>query len=168
MSMDWTTFFTDDDTAPSGPVVEADLPILPDGTHVGEIKVAIIQQKEWAKSDTNPNGECLTVKVAVAKYRPIWESIPCHYTGKVAALCRSARVEPPTKSQPKFDEGQLAGHFVTFKSLLGVSKKGNEFVKVESWQPSTAPLPTAIKEAPPVKPRPAAKPAAADADDIPF
>jgi hypothetical protein len=167
--MDWTTFFPDDDTAASGPVVEADMPILPEGTHVGEIKVALIQQKDFAKSDANPNGECLTVKIAVEKYRPIWESIPCNYTCKVAALCRSARVEPPTKAQPKFDEKQLAGHFVTFKSLLGVSQKtGNEFVKVQSWQPSTAPLPAAIKEAPAVKPRPAAKPAAADADDIPF
>ena len=167
MSMDWTTFFTDDEQKP-GPAVEADLPILPEGTHTGEIKVAIIQQKEWAKSETNPNGECLTVKVAVTNYKPIWESIPCHYTGKVAALCRAARIEPPTKASPKFDEATLAGQFVTFKSLLAISKRGNEFVKVEQGQPSTAPLPAAVKNAPPRK-TPAAKISAATPDDdIPF
>lgn len=168
MSMDWTTFFTDEEPRQGPSAVEADLPILPEGTHTGEIKVALIQQKEWAKSDINPNGECLTVKVSVTNYRPIWESIPCHYTGKVAALCRAARIEPPTKTNPKFDESSLAGQFVTFKSLLAISKKGNEFVKVEQWQPSTAPLPAAIKNAPSRKTAAAKISAETPGDDIPF
>ena len=168
MSMDWTSFFTDDDNQQAATVPENELPILPEGTHTGEIKVALIQQKDWAKSDANKNGECLTVKIAVGNYKPIWESIPCHYTGKVAAFCRAARIEPPTKANPKFDEGSLSGQMVTFKSLLAISKKGNEFVKVEQWKPGPAPLPAAITSAPPRKTSAAKISAAKPDDDIPF
>lgn len=149
--MDWSSFLTDEEQNAQPAVLEADLPILPDGPHVGEIKVSLIKQYDWAKHETNPNGECLTVKIAVSGYRPIWESVPCHYAGKVAALCRSARVEPPSKANPKFDENCLVGQFVTIETLLAISKKGNEFVKVERFKPSTPPLPEAVKKSAPRK-----------------
>jgi hypothetical protein len=168
MSMDWTAFLTDDEPTAAAAPLESELPTLPDGTHVGEIKVALIKQNEWAKHDTNPNGECLTVKIAVAKFKPIWESIPCHYAGKVAALCRSARIEPPTKANPKFDEGTLVGQFVTIETTLAISKKGNEFVKVERFRPSTAALPAELKKAAPRTNKVDAPAKEAAPDDLPF
>lgn len=170
MTFDWSSFVDEkQEDGPAAAVDEKSLPFVPDGTHVGEIKWAGYQQKDWAKKPQNPDGDCLTVKIAVPGYKPVWESIPCHFFGKVCALCAAASVNPPSKQSPNWDESQLVGRMVTIETLLGVSKAGNEYVKVERLKPGPKPLPPQVASAPPRKPPKAAKPASEmPLDDIPF
>lgn len=144
--MNWDAFVDDEfDAAASGEPPQ----MLPDGTHVAEIKWAGIQAKEWAKRDGNPDGQVLTVKLEVSpKYKPVWESIPCQQRGRIEQLCRSARVDPPAGD---WDEEQLKGKLVTVGTVLALSKAGNEFVKVSAWKPGPEQLPRSVREAPPRK-----------------
>jgi len=166
--VNWDVFVDDefDAAAPGEPQQ-----MLPDGTHVAEIKWAGIQTKDWAKRDGNPEGKVLTVKLEVAaKYKPVWESIPCQQRGRIEQLCRSARVDPP---RGEWDEQELKGQMATINTVLALSKAGNEYVKVVAWNPGPAPLPKEIREAAPRKTL--AQKAKAEflaggggADDVPF
>lgn len=164
--MNWDEFGEDDfdggETGEQG--------FVPDGTHVAEIKWAGIQKKDWAKNDRNPEGKVLAVKLEVsAKYKPFWESIPCHQRGRVEQLCRAARIDPP---RGEWDERELKGQFATVETVLALSKAGNEFVKVVTWKPGPEPLPKAVRESAPPARTPAAKVRAASpaigSDDVPF
>ena len=164
--MNWDKFGDDDFEA--GETGEQGF--VPDGTHVAQIKWAGIKKEEWAKGDKNPEGEVLTVKLEVsAKYKPVWESIPCHQRGRGEQLCRAARIAPP---RGEWDERELKGQMATVETVLALSKAGNEFVKVVAWKPGPEPLPKSVREAAPPARTPAAKVRAASpaigSDDIPF
>jgi hypothetical protein len=164
--VNWDVFQDEEIEAP----VAGEQQFAPDGTHVAQITWAGIQHKDWAKGTGNPDGKVLTVKLEVsAKYRPIWESIPCHYRGKVEQLCRSARVDPPSG---EWDEKCLKGQHASIETMLALSKAGNEYVKIAAWKPGPEPLPKEIREAPPRKTLPqkaaATFKANGGADDIPF
>lgn len=167
MSFDWSSYIEDSGDNTGLAVDEKSLPPVPDGAHVGQIKWSGYQQKEFAKGPKNTDGDVLTVKIVVSNYKPLWESIPCHFFGKVAALCAAASVNPPSKASPQWDETQLVGRMVTVETVLAVSKAGNEYVKVERFKPGPKPLPAAVAKAASRKP---AKPAEAlpPDDDIPF
>jgi hypothetical protein len=166
MSFDWSSFIDESDDKGGVAVDEKLLPLLPDGAHVGEIKWAGYQQKPYAKSPKNEHGDVLTVKIVVPKYRPQWESIPCHFFGKVAALCAAAGVTAPSKTSPQWDETQLVGKSITIETLQAVSKLGNDYVRLERIKPAPKAADAGPAKAPPRAP---AKPAAEfPQDDIPF
>jgi len=172
MRFDWPTDsdFTAGQPASAGD--ERDRPLLPDGTHVVSIVWAGEQTKDWAIHDQdNPDGKVLTVKLDCGKqWRPLWESIRVHWRGKIEALCRSARIAPPSSGQD-WSEDQLVGQFVTIETVQAVSKAGREFVMIDQWRPGPP-----VAQLPPVEKRVARTPAAkahaefrADhPDDIPF
>lgn len=148
---------------------EQNLPPLPDGPHVGEIVRAWMEDKSWesAKSDDNPTGRSLCVVVAVNGYREVEASIPQHWYGRVSALCRSARVDPPTTDD--WDEAVLVGKTVSIQAQTRTSAKNAEYVAVERWLPASPPLPAAMRQparTPPKKADATAKQAAPD--DIQF
>lgn len=159
--MNWDSFGIDE---PAKPKDEGEL--CPEGTHVGTIGWAKVQPKEWAKNaQSNPQGWCLCIRIDVKPgIKAVWETIPCQRRGSIEALCRSARVDPPSGD---WGEQALVGKTVTFDSVIALSKQGNDYVKVERFKPG------------PERP-PAEKPAArrtqtqkadatvADKDDIPF
>jgi hypothetical protein len=143
--MNWDEFGEDDFEA----VENGEQGFVPDGTHVAKIVWAGIQHKEWAKNDRNASGKVLTVKLEVsARYKPVWESIPCHQRGKVEQLCRAARVDPP---RGEWDERELKDQMATVETVLALSKAGNEFVKVVTWKPGPEQLPKEIRESAPRK-----------------
>ena len=165
--MNWAEFAAADT---AGPVGQA-LPLLADGTHVGEIVEVSIAEKPWCKAEiVNERGKSLVIVVSVRGHRDVEVTIPCHWGGKVDAVCRAARVQPPAAAE--WDEQQLVGKVVSIDTLQATSGKGTEYVRIEKWLPGPAPLPAAAAPAP--KPtRPPAKKAdaaakAAAPDDIPF
>ncbi len=165
--MNWDEFGEDD----FGVGESGEQGFVPDGTHVAQIKWVGIQNKEGAKNDRNPEGKVLAVKLEVsAKYKPFWESIPCHQRGRVEQLCRAARIDPP---RGEWDERELKGQMATVETVLALSKAGNEFVKVVAWKPGPEPLPKEVRDAAPRKTL--AQKAKAEfvaggggADDVPF
>ena len=168
--MNWDEFGDDEFDAGAGDAGEPQ-GFCPDGTHVAKIVWVGIQNKDWAKSGGNPEGKVLTVKLEVsAKYKPVWESIPCHQRGKVEQLCRAARVDQP---HGEWDERVLKGQMATVETVLALSKASNEFVKVVAWKPGPEPLPKEIREAPVRKTLPQKAKAefvagGGGADDVPF
>lgn len=176
--MRWDEFMPEDDapaTASAGP-----LPILPASQpgkpHVGEIVKVMVVKKDfdWAKhAELNPQGKSLVLEVAVGNHKPVEATLPCHYTGKIAAMCRSARVHPPARGED-WDEQQLLGKTVIIETVTVISSRGTEYARVEKWIANAEPLPKAIAQA-----KPAARSQSAKAhqaftanatgdDDIPF
>lgn len=171
--MKWDAFL-DDETATNSGLSQILPESAPDRPHVGEITKARLVDKDfdWAKSDRNVNGTCLVLDVAVPKFKPFEATIPCHYAGKVQALCRSARVHPPAKGGD-WDEQCLVGQAVTFDSVTVMDARGVERVRVTKWHPNPAPPPAEVLQ----RQTPARTQAAkahreftsnAAADDIPF
>ena len=153
--------FIDAEVQSKGPV--------PDGTHVGKIASVAVEQKpwDWTKGANNPEGLCLTVEVEVLGFDTVEKTIPCHWRGAIEELCRSARVEPPAKGED-WDEAELLDQVVSIETLLSVSTKGNEFVKVVRFKPtsqSNTPKPKPVKQTPAQRIDAETK---ADPDDIPF
>lgn len=143
--------------------------LAPDGRHVGEITRAWMEDKPWdsAKSEDNPTGKSLCVVVAVDGCREIEVSIPCHWYGRVSALCRSARVEPPAADD--WDETVLVGKAVSLETKQRTSAKNTEYVAVEKWLPGAPPPPAATRQPARTAPKKADAAAKAEApDDIPF
>lgn len=154
--MNWDQFLEEPGTGETG----GPLPLLPESQPgkpwVGEIVKATVVRKDfdWAKDERrNPDGFCIVIEVAVAKYRTFEATIPCHYTAKVAALCKSARVHPPGGGD--WDEQALVGRSVTFESVTVMSPRGTEYVRVNKWLPNAEPLPANTAAS-----KPAAKPVA--------
>lgn len=168
--MRWDEFLTVEN-APAQQQGDA-LPMLPDDTHVAEITAAWIEPVDfdWAKSATNTEGKCLKLALEKNGFRQFEATVPCHFTGKVEAICRAARVDAPARGVD-WDEKQLKGRVVAVETKQAVSQRGREYVRIEKWLPGPEQLPKAVRETPARKP--AAKAAAAfkeqaNADDLPF
>jgi len=141
--------------------------LCPDGVHVAEIGWVKIQPKDWAKTDRNPEGMCLTVRLDIKKgIKAVWDSIPCDRRGSIAALCRSAGLAPPSG---EWNESELRGRMVTAETVLRGSRRGTEYVAVAKYSPGPEPLPTVVRERANRTPTQKADAAAAMTDDdIPF
>ena len=143
------------------------LPLVPDGTHVAQVKFVDFRKKERVKCDANPDGEVILVLLAVPKYEPFFVDVPCHYRGTVEALCRSASVDPPDPNAD-WDCRVLKDRMVTVETIHGIGKTGKDYVRVERWKTGPAPLPSVVRNAPARTPKQKADNAGHDPDDIPF
>ena len=123
-----------------------------------------LRNVEWKKSEANPHGKCLNLRVDVSGYQAAWDDVPLQMRNIIEAVCRSARVHPPTPNE-EWDEQSLKGQTITIETISGISKAGRPFVRISKYRPSTAPLPKEL-----AKPAPRAKPEKVDLapDDIPF
>lgn len=152
---------------------EKDRPLLPEGTHTVSIVWAGEQVRDWAKHEKdNPAGTVLSVKLDCGpKWQPVWESIRTHWRGAIEALCRSARVAPPTSGQ-EWSEKDLVGQWVTIETVNAISKAGREYVKIEKWRAGppingeTVKVETRAARTPAAKVKASAP--AIGSDDIPF
>ena len=165
MSINWDDFGDEGETATGAGGQQ----LCPEGVHVAKIDFVKIEDKEWAECSANKSGTCLVIRMDVSPdIKKVYDTIPCHQRGRIEALCRSARVDPP---RGEWNERELKGQMVTFESVLALSKGGKEFVKIDSYKPNAEPLPKEIRERPPVArtaTQKADKAAAMPSDDIPF
>jgi len=166
--MRFDEFWSDD--AATTATESADLPLLPDGRHVGEIKVARFKAVEWKKTPTNPAGMCLTLCVEVAGHQAVWADCPVQFRGLIESVCRAASVQPPAKGED-WDESVLKGHMVSIETVQGIGKSGRQYVRIDKWHPGPGPLPKEVAAKPAAKSPKGEKPNVATTeayDDIPF
>lgn len=143
---------------------QADLPMLPDGRHAGEINYVAIKTAKWCENQLNAEGTYILLGIDVPGYKRVWESVPVDRRAKIEAVCRSAGVAKPTPPDP-WDEEQLKGQWVSIETVVGIAKSGKEYVRVERFHGDKKPLPP---EQPKAK-RPAKEPVEDQfPDDIPF
>lgn len=123
-----------DDFADAGATAATSVEQLcPDGIHVAEIQSAREATKEWFKSERNPHGKCLTVRMKVRDgIKHVYHDIPADRRGMLEALCGAAGV---ALTRGEWDEKQLEGRIVTIETALRVSKRGNEYVAVTQCTP---------------------------------
>ena len=153
----------DDDGRDDG----APLPMLPEGTHTGEIVDAKGKRLKFMERDSNPSGDTLELTVDIRGYRPLGCLIPATFRGLVEAVARSAGVPIPVRGE-EWNEKQLIGRTVTVDTVQVVSAKGKQYARVEKWHESPSkPLPPERKPAART-PLQKADAAAASNDDIPF
>lgn len=153
----------DDDGSDYG----SSLPLVPEGTHTGEIVDAVSKRLPFFKNDRNKNGDGLVVFVDVRGYRTMECPIPVTFRGKIEAVARAAGVPVPVRGED-WDEKQLIGRTVTVETIQAVSGKGTQYARVERWHESPSkPLPPERKPAART-PLQKADAASATTDDIPF
>lgn len=158
------------DDAATTATESADLPLLPDGRHVGEIKVARFKAVEWKKSPANPEGLCLSLCVEVAGHQAVWADCPVQFRGLIESVCRAASIHPPAKGED-WDEAALKGHMVSIETVQGIAKSGRQFVRIEKWHAGPGPVPKDIAAKLAAKSPKGAKPNPVNQegyDDIPF
>ena len=162
--MRFDEFWSDDAAEPV-----AELPLLPAGSHSGEIVEVGWKDLKFKVSDQNKRGTSLVIKVDVPGYQVTEAIIPAQYRGLIEAVCRAARQHVPSKDED-WDCGCLKGQVVRIDTEIGTGKTGREFVRIAKWHKGADPLPKAIKATP--ARTPAAKVEAAgqggEPDDIPF
>lgn len=172
--MNWAEFEDDDDLDLIRPPA-SELPLLPASEPGkpwrGMVVSAAVREVnfDWAKSEKNPAGKSLSIEVEVDGHRRFEQTIPCHFIGKVRAVCASAGVSPPSG---EWSEQQLVGRTVLIDTVEAISKAGRPYVRVAKWLPAEHAKP--VEAAKPRAPRrtatqkvdAAAKGSAPD--DIPF
>lgn len=151
----------------------ANLPLVSDGRHTGEILSAQEKCLPFMQSETNKDGKALVLTVDISGFQPLEAIVPATFRGKIEAVARSAGVPIPVRGE-EWDERQLVGRTVTIETALAVSpKSGKEYVRIERWHASPS------KPLPPSRPASVARSPAAKAhkqftanstsnDDIPF
>lgn len=167
--MRFDEFWTDDPSIDPKP--KADLPLLPDGEHAGEIVTAKVKDLKFKIKPDNQRGTSLVLEVEVTGYQVVEAIIPVTLRWLVESVCRSASINIPVRGED-WDPEQLVGRQVRIDTVYGITGAGKEYVRVEKWIKGPAPLPAAVATKSPPARTPAAKVEAAgqggEADDIPF
>jgi cell division septation protein DedD len=158
-------FMLDDDAAAS-PNPE-DREIVPAGIHTMTIRNAEEGPNEYRRSDANPDGMCLKLRLSTGAYRFVFDDIPKHLGWRAKQLAEAVGIIPVGGSLSLATD-ELADKVVTVEISHYTSKAGKVSAVVKRY------VAAAEKPAAAAKPArtPAAKVKAASpevgGDDIPF
>lgn len=154
-------FIIEEDFNAAAPAQERD--IVPAGTHRMVIKVAEEGPNEFKTSDTNPNGDCLKLRLATVdgNYKFIFHDIPRHLPWMAANLADALGIKA-VGERLTLTPDDCREQIVTVEISHYTSKAGKTSAVVKRYVPQSV----AEKAKPATAPR--ARPVAATADDIPF
>jgi hypothetical protein len=159
--MDFTIADESFDTA--APTIERQ--IMPAGTHRMVIKFAEEGPNEYKRSDDNPEGLCLKLRLSDAdgKFKFVFDDLPKHLGWRAQQLAAAVGITP-VDGRLSLTPDELVDQIVRVEVSHYTSKAGKTSAVVKKYLPQQADVPKAAK------PRaPAAKAAAAfDSDSIPF
>jgi hypothetical protein len=159
--MDFTIADESFDTA--APMIERQ--IMPAGTHRMVIKFAEEGPNEYKRSDDNPEGLCLKLRLSDAegKFKFVFDDLPKHLGWRAQQLAAAVGITP-VDGRLSLTPDELVDQIVRVEVSHYTSKAGKTSAVVKKYLPQQADVPKAAK------PRaPAAKAAAAfDSDSIPF
>jgi hypothetical protein len=161
--MDWT--MTDDELPQD---VHAMRPeereIVPVGTHKATIKKAEERCVDWKKTNANPTGACLSLRLSVGKHQLVFHDLPHDLPWLARQLAAALGIEAEDgtlRIVPSEIEGrELTADFTHFTKRDGTVKADvKAYVPLKPAAPKRQTLPQKAH---------AAFKAAAGADDIPF
>lgn len=134
--------------------------IVPAGVHAMVIKHAEEGPNEYKRSDENPDGMCLKLRLATVNgtYKFVFDDIPKHLGWRAKQLADASGIQP-VNGRVSLNSDDLVGLAVTVEVSHYTSKAGKVSAVVKRY---VAPEATAT-------PKPKPKPVAAvGIDDIPF
>jgi len=156
---------TQDDTAPA-PVETADRPLVPPGTHVLTIVHAEEGPNEYKRSDENPEGLCLKLRLGTdGGHRFVFDDIPQHLAWRARQFAAALAIVPAGDALDLVPD-ELVGQKVTVEITHYTSKVGKVSAVVKKYVPAVATPKAASKQAKRSS-LPAVQAAFPD-DDIPF
>lgn len=158
-----------DDEQADGDTPAGDWPWPNDGRHTGEIVRVRDDSFSWMERH-GAGGRALAIDVQIPKAKRVETVVSVLWRGKIAEICRAARVAPPARGED-WDEKQLVGRQVVVETVLGIAKSGREYCRVDKWIPVAEPAKVETAAAPQSKPATKRSPPAAvkaGSDDIPF
>ena len=152
-----------DDNAPA-PVETADRPLVPAGTHVLTIVHAEEGPNEYKRSDENPEGLCLKLRLGTdGGHQFVFDDIPQHLPWRAKQFAASLAIVPAGEALDLVPD-DLVGQKVTVEITHYTSKVGKVSAVVKRYVPATATPKVASKS---VAKRAAVLASTPD-DDIPF
>lgn len=132
--MRFDDFWTDDDAEPVG-----ELAFPADGRYTGTI-VRVRSEKFDFMARHGAEGQTLAIDVEIPRHRRLEALVSVMWRGKIGEICRAARVRPPARGED-WDEQQLVGKPVVIETVLGISKAGKEYCRIDKWHAQAEPLP---------------------------
>jgi hypothetical protein len=155
---------SEDDTP--APIETADRPLVPAGTHVLTIVHAEEGPNEYKRSDENPEGLCLKLRLGTdGGHKFVFDDLPQHLAWRAKQFASALAIVPAGEALDLVPD-DLVGQKVTVEITHYTSKVGKVSAVVKRYVPATA-TPKASK---PVAKRSnlAAVNAAFPDDEIPF
>jgi len=142
----------------------ADRPLVPVGTHTMTIVHAEEGPNEYKRSDENPEGLCLKLRLSTdGGHRFVFDDLPQHLAWRAKQFAAALAIMPAGEALDLVPD-DLVGQKVTVEVTHYTSKAGKKSAVVKRYVPATA--------TPKVASKPVAKRAAVLAstpdDDIPF
>ena len=154
-----------DDNAPA-PVETSDRPLVPPGTHVLTIVHAEEGPNEYKRSDENPEGLCLKLRLGTdGGHKFIFDDIPQHLAWRARQFAAALAIVPAGDALDLVAD-ELAGQKVTVEVVHYTSKAGKVSAVVKKYVPAVA-TPKARVASPTAATRRAVLATTPD-DDIPF
>jgi hypothetical protein len=132
--MDWT--MTDDEPFPSDvhQARQEEREIVPAGTHVAIIKKAEERCVDWKKTDTNPTGECLSLRLSVGKYQLVFHDLPHDQPWMAKQLAAALGIEPEDGTL-RIVPGEIEGREVTADFKHFTKRDGTVKADVKAYVP---------------------------------
>lgn len=164
--MDWDMNIDEDFPADVHKTMPEERTIVPVGTHVATIKRAEEGPNEWKKSDANPDGICLKLRLAIGQHKFVFHDLPKHMPWMAKQLADALGIQPDGNTLRVVPE-EIEGREVTVEIVHYTSKSGKVSAVVKKYVPATAKAAAPKRQTLPQKAAATFK-AAAGTDDIPF
>ena len=128
-------FMLDDDAAAS-PNPE-DREIVPAGIHTMTIRNAEEGPNEYRRSDANPDGLCIKLRLSTGTYKFVFDDIPKHLAWRAKQLAEAVGILP-VGGKLSLTPDDLADKTVTVEVSHYTSKAGKVSAVVKRYVPATA------------------------------
>lgn len=160
-------FMIDDDYSTATQTMQ-DREIVPAGVHTMTIVNVEEGPNEYKRSDANPDGLCIKLRLSTGAYKFIFDDIPMHLGWRAKQLAEAVGILP-VGGKLSLTPDDLADKAVTVEVSHYTSKAGKVSAVVKRYLPATAtPAASAPKRQTLPQKAAATFKAAAGGDDIPF
>lgn len=159
-------FMIDDEPMQATTIDTGDRPIVPAGTHTLTIRSASEGPNEYKRSDENPEGLCLKLRLATdGNHRFVFDDIPMHLGWRAQQLAAAVGIIP-VDGRLTLRPDELDGQKVSVEITHYTSKAGKVSAVVKRYLPGTADKPEKTAASRPTRAQKIL--AALPDDDIPF
>lgn len=131
-------FMIDDEPTQATTIDTGDRPIVPAGTHTLTIRSASEGPNEYKKSDENPEGLCLKLRLSTdGNHKFIFDDLPMHLGWRAKQLAAAVGIIP-VDGKLTLRPDELEGQTVSVEITHYTSKAGKTSAVVKRYLPASA------------------------------
>ena len=132
--MDWNISFDEPFPQDVHTTMPEERTIVPVGTHSATINRAEEGPNDYKRSDTNPQGQCLKLRLAIGQHKFVFHDLPMHLPWLANQLADALGIEP-VGTKLTLDPEELEGREITVKVAHYTSKAGKISAVVDRYVP---------------------------------